>query len=57
MKAGISICLRFCSGFSVNGTYFTSGDQPHQIDGSTITIVPVQNAGTASIRNESERKR
>ena len=32
-----------------------SGDQPHQIDGNTITMVPIQKLGTASIRMENER--
>ena len=39
----ISWC-RFLSGDSVNGTYSTDGDQPHQIDGNTTTSVPTQNA-------------
>ena len=39
----------------VNGMNFTSGDQPHQIDGNTITMVPIQKLGTASIRIEKER--
>ena len=55
MIAGTIIWLRFCSGSSRNGTYFTSGDQPHQIDGNTITMVPIQKLGTASIRMENER--
>ena len=36
---------------------WTSGDQPHQIDGKTITMVPIQKLGMASIRIENERVR
>ena len=41
----------------MNATKFTCGDQPHQIDGNTITMVPIQKLGTASIRIENERVR
>ena len=39
----------------MNVTNFTRGDQPHQIDGNTMTMVPIQKLGTASIRIEKER--
>ena len=39
----------------MKGTNFICGDQPHQIDGNTITMVPTQKLGTASIRIEKER--
>ena len=55
MTAGRIIWLRLCSGSWRKGTNFTSGDQPHQIDGNTITMVPIQKLGTASIRMEKER--
>ena len=57
MIAGRIICDRFCSGSSVKATNLTCGDQPHQIDGNTITMVPIQKLGTASIRIENERVR
>ena len=57
ISAGSANCFRFCSGLSVKATKFTCGDQPHQIDGNTITIVPIQKLGTASIRIENERVR
>jgi hypothetical protein len=55
MIAGMIIWLRFCSGLAPKETNFTSGDQPHQIDGNTMTMVPSQKLGTASIRIEKER--
>jgi hypothetical protein len=39
------------------GTKSTDGDQPHQIDGNTTTIVPSQKLGTASSRMEKLRAR
>ena len=55
MIAGRIIWLRLCSGSCLKGMNFTSGDQPHQIEGNTITMVPIQKLGTASIRMENER--
>ncbi len=57
MRAGNIICFRFCTGSSVKATNLTCGDQPHQIDGKTMTMVPIQKLGTASIRIENERVR
>ena len=55
MSAGKIICLRFCTGSTVKATKFTCGDQPHQIDGNTITNVPTQKPGSASARMAKER--
>ena len=39
----------------MKGVSFTSGDQPHQIAGNTITSVPTQKPGSASARMAKER--
>ena len=54
---GSSICCRFSDGDCMNGVNSIGGDQPHQIDGNTTTIVPSQKLGTASSRIENERAR
>ena len=55
MTAGTIRCARFPSGSSRNGTNIMRGDHPHQIDGNTMIMVPIQKLGTASIRMEKER--
>ena len=56
MIAGMIICLRFCQRVVAEAHVVRPrGDQPHQIDGKTITMVPSQKLGTASIRIENER--
>ena len=55
ISAGIRIWPIWRSGSSVNGVSLTSGDQPHQIDGNTITSVPTQKPGSASARMAKER--
>ena len=57
ITAGSAICLRLAHGLSVKCVKCTGGDQPHQIDGNTTTIVPTQKLGAASIRIENERVR
>lgn len=57
ISAGIVIWARFLSASWVKGMYFTSGDQPHQINGNTITSVPTQKPGSTSARMAKERAR
>ena len=53
--AGTIMCERFPSGSSKNGVYSSSGAQRHHTDGNTITSVPNQKPGTASMTRENER--
>ena len=55
IRAGIAIWPRLVSGFSRKDVNFTSGDQPHQIEGKTMISVPIQKPGTASARIAKER--
>ena len=55
MIAGTIIWRRFWSGASKKRAYSSSGAQRHHTDGNTITSVPSQNPGTASMRIENER--
>ena len=53
--AGTIMCAKFFNGSSKNGVYSSAGAQRHQTEGNTITSVPSQNPGTASITSEKER--
>ena len=55
MIDGMIIWLRLAHGSLAKGTNWMGGDHPQQIYGKTITIVPSQKLGTASIRMEKER--
>ena len=53
--AGTIIWLKLATGSLKEGVYSRGGDQRHHTLGNTITSVPNQKLGTASIRGENDR--
>ena len=53
--AGTIRCVRFAIGSTRNGVYSSSGAQRHQTEGNTMTRVPSQKPGIASITRENDR--
>ena len=55
IRLGMMSTPRFPSGSSVNGTHSIGGDQPHQITGYIMTIIPSQKLGVARPMIAAER--
>ena len=55
IRLGMMNTPRFPSGSSVKGTHVIGGDQPHQIAGYIMTIIPSQKLGVARPRMANER--